>query len=80
MLEQENTLNTHNSELHTILTHLGIKDCAKMVSKNFITEQKTNRRDKCFDHMYRLERKPEFLVHVIACYKSWNFQYDPKTK
>jgi len=42
------------------------KVCAKMVPKNFTTEQKANRRDVCLELLDRLERVPEFFSSVIT--------------
>ena len=55
------------------------KVCAKMVPKNFTTEQKANRKDVCLD-LDRLDREPKFFSRVITGNESWILEYGPETK
>ena len=75
-------LNLNWFTVHQILTQ-GMemrKMCAKMVPKNFMTEQKVNRRDVSLILLDCLEREPEFFSRVITGDETWTLEYDPKTK
>ena len=61
-------LNLNRFAVRQILTQdLDMRNvCAKMVPKNFTTEQKANRKDVCLDLLDRLERETEFFSRVIT--------------
>ena len=54
--------------------------CARMVSKNFSTERKTNRKDVCIDLLDLLGRELEVFSRIITGDESWILEYDPETK
>jgi len=51
-----------------------------MVSKNFSTERKTNRKDVCIDLLDLLGRELEVFSRIITGDESWILEYDPETK
>ncbi len=56
------------------------KICAKLVPKNLTPDQELIRQQICSAFLKRLEEEPEFMENIIACNKSWIFQYDVETK
>jgi len=75
-------LNLNQFTVHQILTQDldMIKVCTKTVPKNLTTKKKANQRDVCLDLLDRLEREPEFFIHIITRDESWILEYDPETK
>jgi len=56
------------------------KVCAKVVSKILTPEQKEHQVNCCADTLENIENDTDFFQNVIACDKTWIFQYDPETK
>ncbi len=72
------TVNANNKTVRKILhDKLNMKKVyGKLVPKNLTPDQKFVRQQICSDFLERLNEKPELMENIVACDKTWIFQYN----